>query len=247
MASIAVYSMKGGVGKSTLAVNLAWASATLSGRKTLLWDLDAQGASSFVIGSGKAPPAPARALFAKEIEPDTLIQPTAIPNLDLIAADPSLWKLDRFLFDLGRKNRLGKLIDTLGSRYERILLDCPPGLTEVSEQVLRAADLIVAPVIPSPLSQRALDAVVAFAGRQSGRHAPILPVYSMVDRRRALHRAALEARPDWPVLPMASAVEQMSTERAPLATFAPRSPAAEAFETLWRGIDKRIQQQHRSD
>lgn len=246
MASIAVYSMKGGVGKSTLAVNLAWAAATLSGRKTLLWDLDAQGAASFVIGSGKAPPAPARALFAREIEPEALIRPTATPNLDLIAADPSLWKLDRFLFDLGKKHRLGKLIEMLGTRYERILLDCPPGMSETSEQVLRAADLIVAPVIPSPLSHRALDAVVAFAGRQSGRHAPILPVFSMVDRRRALHRAALEARPDWPVLPMASAVEQMATERAPLAAFAPRSPAAEAFNALWRGIERRIEQQHRS-
>ena len=47
---IAVYNAKGGVGKTTLAVNLAWASATLSSRRTLLWDLDAQGAASYILG-----------------------------------------------------------------------------------------------------------------------------------------------------------------------------------------------------
>jgi cellulose biosynthesis protein BcsQ len=47
---IAVYNAKGGVGKTTLAVNLAWASAVLSRRRTLLWDLDAQGAASYILG-----------------------------------------------------------------------------------------------------------------------------------------------------------------------------------------------------
>jgi chromosome partitioning protein len=54
MATIAVYSSKGGVGKTTLAVNLAWASATLSSRRTLLWDLDAQGGASFILVPDRA-------------------------------------------------------------------------------------------------------------------------------------------------------------------------------------------------
>lgn len=239
MTTIAIYSSKGGVGKSTLAVNLAWAAASLSSRRTLIWDLDAQGASTFILGGGRASPRPATKVFAKDVEPDELIRPTGIERLDLLPADPSLRRLDRLFFDLGKKKRLARLIENLAGRYDRILLDCPPGLTETSEQVLGAADLILAPVIPSPLSQRALDEVVAFAGRQRGRHAPILPIFSMVDRRRALHREAVAAHPDWPVIPMASAIEQMASERAPVAVFAPKSPAADAFAKLWRGVEKK--------
>ena len=240
MATIAVYSLKGGVGKTTLAVNLAWASATLSARRTLLWDLDPQGGASFILGEGKAAKDAAQAVFAKDVDAEKLIQPTGIAKLDLLAADPSLRGLDRFFADLGKRKRLSKLLDDLSKRYDRIILDCPPGLTETSEQVIRAADIILAPVIPSPLSQRALEMVVTFVDRQPGRHAPILPIHAMVDRRRALHRAGLAAEPDWPVIPMASAVEQMAIARAPVGAFAPRSPAAEAIATLWRGIERRV-------
>lgn len=240
MKTVAVYSAKGGVGKSSLAVNLAWSAATLSSRRTLIWDLDAQGAATFILGEGKASKLPAQKIFAKDVDADAIIRPTIYERLDLLPADSSLRQLDRTFFELGKKKRLAKLLDAIGKRYDRIILDCPPGLTETSEQILAAADLILAPVIPSPLSQRALDDVVSFIGRQNGRHAPILPIYSMVDRRRALHREALEQRPDWPVIPMASAVEQMATERAPVGAFAPRSPASEAFAQLWRGVENRI-------
>jgi chromosome partitioning protein len=240
MAVVAVYSLKGGVGKTTLAVNLAWASATLSSRRTLLWDLDPQAGSSFILGDGKANRDAAHAVFSKDVPPEKLIQRTRFDRLDLLAADTSLRNLDRFFFDLGKKKRLARLLETLGRDYDRVILDCPPGLTETSEQVMRAATAIIVPVIPSPLSHRALDEVVAFLGRQNGRHAPILPVYSMVDRRRSLHRAGLDEKPDWPVIPMASAIEQMAAERAPVAAFAPKSPAADAFAALWRGIERRL-------
>lgn len=239
MTVIAVYSSKGGVGKSTLAVNLAWAAATLSARRTLLWDLDAQGASTYILGEGKATRMPVQKVFSKDVDPQELIRPTAVERLDLMPADQSLRRLDRLFFDLGKKRRLQRLLEAVSKRYDRVILDCPPGLTETSEQILQAADLILAPVIPSPLSQRALDEIVAYAGRQSGKHVPILPIFSMVDRRRALHREALEQRPDWPVIPMASACEQMASERAPVGVIAPKSPATEAFASLWRGVEKR--------
>jgi len=242
MATIAVYSLKGGVGKTTLAVNLAWSSAVQSARRTLLWDLDPQAGASWLVGDGKAARGQAQSVFARDVEPEKLIRPTAIPRLDLLAADTSLRGLDRFFYDLGKKKRLAKLLESLQKSYDRIILDCPPGLTETSEQVMRAADIILAPVIPSPLSRRALDEVVTFLGRQNGKHAPILPVYAMVDRRRTLHREALAENPDWPSIPYASAVEQMAIERAPLASFAPKSPAATAFGALWRGVEKRLAQ-----
>ena len=233
MATIAIYSLKGGVGKTTLAVNLAWCAATNSARRTLLWDLDPQAAATWLLGGTNCDQA--RAVFAKDVAAAKQARPTRYSKLDLIGADPSLRRLDQLFHDLDKKKRLARLLSDL-TGYDRVILDCPPGLTETADQVMRAADLIVIPVIPSPLSQRAYAEVVGHLG---GR-APLMPVHVMVDRRRALHADALAANPGWPVVPMASAIEGMAAKREPVGVSAPRSSAAKAFADLWRAIEHRI-------
>ena len=238
--TVAIYSLKGGVGKTTFAVNLAWCAAHISRRRTLLWDLDPQAASTWLIGDGKGPAGEAQAVFARSIDPRKLCRPSRLEGVDLLGADTSLRGLDRMFFDIGKKKRLTKLIEGLATDYDRIILDCPPGLTETAEQVLQAADVVVAPVIPSPLSQRALGEVARFLVQKGGRHPPILPVFSMVDRRRNLHAQALTEQSDWPAIPMASAIEQMTVRRQALGEFARTTPAAHAFAQLWTAIEKRL-------
>ncbi len=239
MTAIAIYSAKGGVGKTTLAVNLAWASAVRSSRRTLLWDLDAQAAASFILAT-KAAKASAREVIERALDPDAAIVPTAIPRLDLLTADASIRGLDALFASLDKKKRLRRLMADLARRYDRILLDCPPGLGDTSDQVIRAANLIVMPIIPSTLSRRAYEEVRAHLGHQHKGVTPILPVFSMADRRRSAHRAAIAADPDWPVIPMASAAEEMADRHAAIGAYAPRSPVAVAVTQLWTAIERRL-------
>ncbi len=242
MAVIAVYSAKGGVGKTTIATNLAWCSAQDPARRTLLWDLDPSDGAGFMFALDTPRKRQARSLFAGDIPAHTLIQPTSYAGLDLLPADISLRELDAMLLRMGQRNRLATLCTQIGRSYDRVILDCPPMLNELSAQVMRAATLVIVPLPPSPLSARAFEFVVEDIRRNTKRPPPILPVLSMIDRRRSLHLEALAANPVWPAIPMVSAVEQCAVHRRPVGDFAPRSPAAFAFMRLWDGIERKLAQ-----
>jgi cellulose biosynthesis protein BcsQ len=239
MATIAVYSSKGGVGKTTLAVNLAWASARLSSRRTLLWDLDAQGGASFILAPDRKKGDEARAVIERDLSPRKLIVPTAIEGVDLLPADTSLRTLDVLFSEIDSKKRLLKISEALDKDYDRIIIDCPPGLGITADQVIRGADLILLPVIPSTLSGRAADELTAHLGHKKDAP-PVLPVFNLVDRRRLAHKAALEAAPKQHALPMASLVEQMADRHAPVGAYAPRAPVSVAIAALWRDVEKRL-------
>lgn len=240
MAIVAVYSVKGGVGKTTLAANLAWCSATISCRETLLWDLDASGGAGFLLGVDPKKKQRAESVFAAGKDAAKLVRETPYPHLSILPADESLRSVDALLADLGKRKRLAKIGDGLGKAFERIVLDCPPVLNELSSQILRAADLVIVPIPPSPLSSRAFDMVVAEVKALAKPHPPILPVLSMLDLRRTLHREARERSPTWPAIPFASAAEQCAVRRQPVGVFAPRSAAARSFAHLWTAIERKL-------
>lgn len=240
MATIAIYSVKGGVGKTTFAVNLSWCAANISRRETLLWDLDASNGSGFLLGVDPKKKRTAESVFDQDRGPGKLIQKTDYNNLHLLPADESIRTLDRQFDQIGKKKRLAKLVEGLRKEYDRIIFDCPPVLNELSAQVMRAADIVIVPLPPSPLSARAFDLVVEEVRGSGKKHPPILPVMSMVDMRRTLHKEARAANPNWPVVPLASAIEQCAVERKPVGAFSPRSPAARAFAQLWTAIERKI-------
>jgi len=232
--------VKGGVGKTTLSANLAWCSAELSRHRTLLWDLDAAGGSGFLYGLESQGSRLAEEVFSRDSSPRTLICHTAWERIDVLPADESIRAADTQLARIGKRKRLAKVTKDLAADYARIVLDCPPVMNELSAQVVRAADLVIVPLPPSPLSARAFDLVVREISDNTKRHPPILPVLSMLDMRRSLHRDAREANPGWPAIPYASAVEQCAVQRQPVGAMAPRSPAAQAFAGLWNAIERKL-------
>jgi len=245
MKTIAIYNMKGGVGKTTSAVNLSFMAAT-AGQRVLLWDLDPQAASSFafrvrpqVEDFGRKWLERARGLRAS-------IRQTDYTNLDLLPADFAYRKFDRFLDDLGHPDRiLTDIFDAFHRDYDVLVLDCPAGFSLVIEGLFTAADLVLVPTIPTPLSVRTITKLLKWAERTNA-PARMAAFFGMVDRRKLLHRRACE----WATLhrdlflstqiPFASIVEQMSVRRAPLGVFAPREAATLAFAHLWLEVQERM-------
>ena len=250
----ATYNIKGGVGKTTTAVNLAYLSASESGLRTVLWDLDPQGAASFMFrvkprvkGGGKALIRGTRAL-------DAAIKGTDFDNLDLIPSDFTYRNMDLLLDSAGGRGagpggkparKLSKLLAPLAAEYDAVFLDCPPSISLVSENVLHAADVIVVPLIPTTLSVRTLDQLTEFVAGFNGRRPDVVAFFSMVDRRKKLHNEITEhlsserAEVTVTAIPYLSLVERMSVERAPVTVFAPRSAASRDYRALWAEIQRR--------
>ncbi len=239
MKALAVFSVKGGVGKSAIAVNMAHAAATTGGRRTLLWDLDAQGAATYLLElSAKA--RKARAAVSGEASFADLIQSSRYGNLDVLPADRSLRRLEGDLAQSDKQKVLKKHLKLLDASYDRIIIDCPPGLSELADRLFRAVDLIVVPLLPSPLSERALEQLQTELRKEHGNEPPVLPVWSMVDRRRKLHRETLASHPDRLVIPYAAAIEAMAVKRAPIGATAAASEASRAFAALWSAVEMQL-------
>ncbi|MXO59024.1 AAA family ATPase [Altererythrobacter salegens] len=246
MTVIAVYSVKGGVGKTTLAVDFAWRCASVSGHRTQIWDLDPQGGSGYLLD--KEPPSRARAIsvFGNDGKPRKLITASRYPNLDMLPGDISLCEMPVQLVRIVARKRISKICRSLSSDYDRIIRDCPPMMNEVSNQIIRAADVIVLPLPPSPLSARAMAQVRAELARHD-RHPPVLPVLSMYDTRRRLHREAREGfAQGWPVIPASTWGEQAAARRAPVPTFANWSDTSKGMERLWTAVERKLEEMGQS-
>ena len=246
MKIVACYNIKGGVGKTAAAVNLAWLAAR-DGMVTLIWDLDPQGAATFYFRTTPKIKGGGRALIGGERGLHELVQSTEYPLLDILPADFSYRHMDIRLEETRKPTRrLRKLLKPLAETYDIVFLDCPPSISLVSEAVFEAADIVLVPVIPTTLSLRTLDQLQDFRTRRGLDGLRLLPFFSMVDRRKSLHRDILEKYPaECPGLftthiPYASEVEQMGLHCAPVVQFAAYSRAGLAFEALWHELRRQL-------
>lgn len=242
---IAVWSIKGGVGKTTTAAALA-ALAARDGQRTLLWDLDPQGAVSHWFRVAPRHRRAPRQLVKKGTPLAELALGSDLPNLDIVPSDLSHRALEA---ELARRThptgRLARKLAPLAQVYDWAFLDCAPSVTLVSEAVLAAADAVLAPVVPSSLSLRTLEQMRRLRAEAAAEEVPLLPFLAMVDRRRRLHRHNADALAGTgefltTVIPMASAVERAAESFTPVTLAAPTSPAATAYMSLWVELQQRL-------
>jgi cellulose biosynthesis protein BcsQ len=238
----AVTNIKGGVGKTTTAVNLAYLCAA-AGVRTLLWDLDSQGGATYLLRGEPQEGASAKRLVAGKRELPELARPTAYAGLDLLPAD---FSYRNFAVRLAERRhpaeRLLKMSRALRASYGALFLDCPAGISLLSESVLRAADVVIVPLVPAPLSLRMLRELCQFVASEGWTDLQLLPFFSMVDRRRGLHQELMAAaRAEFPQIlateiPYRSEIERMSVRRAPLPAGAATNEAARLYQQLWHEV-----------
>ncbi len=241
MAVIAVYNIKGGVGKTATSVNLAYLSAD-AGNKTLLCDMDPQGSASYYFRI-KAP---------KKFNADKLlkggkgiaknIRGTDYPNLDLLPADFTYRNLDLALDDFKKSTqRINKIISPLVGEYDTIFLDCPPNITLLSENIFNAADILLIPFIPTTLSLLSFQQLLTFFKKTGIDKKKLYVFFSMVEKRKRMHldmmaRFRGRKRVLKQVIPFLADVEKMGIHRKPVPEIAPNSPASRSYRLLWHEV-----------
>lgn len=249
MTVVASFSIKGGVGKTTTAVNLAHISAT-KGIRTLLWDLDPQGAASFYL---KARP---NADFEKSLASDIkeltrYVLPSSVENLDIIPIRFSNQRLNDVLISgVYSNSRLKAMLFPILKNYELIVLDCPPGLSVLASNALNAADITLVPTIPTPLSVRTLRQLRKYLCNEQ-LETKLLAFFSMQDSRRSMHRSIVEYHQQLQaddilntVIPYSAVIERMVIKRKPLTEYAASSPAANSYASLFEELSLFLKLEH---
>ena len=246
MTTLAVYNNKGGVGKTAAAVNLAYLAAQ-SGYVTLLVDLDPQGSATYYFRVKPKLKRQARGFVGSRKQLNNSVKATDYENLDLLPADFSHRNLGiTFSQQKHRKQRLDAALKQFQEEYDLIILDCPPTINIVAENIFYASDRLLVPLIPTTLSVRAHEQLLAFLdieGKNSGR---VSAFFSMVDGRKKLHRQTMTLLQTQfhgimqSYIPYLSQIEQMGQYREPVPAYAPRSRAASCYRALWNEIQQEV-------
>ena len=145
---ISIANQKGGVGKTTTAINLS-ASLAAAEKKILLIDGDSQGNTTSGMGTDRSSIKEGNLYHAMigQVPLEKVIQPTALPNLDIIPSNQDLIGIEVEYIDIeDREKRLRRLLKSLDRQYDFIIIDCPPSLGFMTVNALVAADSLIVPL-----------------------------------------------------------------------------------------------------
>jgi cellulose biosynthesis protein BcsQ len=245
MTTIALYNLKGGVGKTASCVNLA-SLAAKDGYRTLLWDIDPQGSASFYFQGKLRLKGGIKKILSAESALAEGVQPSGYDHLDIISADTSAKSMDILIGELMQsKKKLKSLLGSLQKDYDFVFIDCPPGLSALSENIFNAADIVLMPVIPTTLSIRTYLMVKDYFKEKGLDLSRMMCFFTMVDLRKNMHHETMEElykdkRFFENYIPYLSDVEKMGAYQAPLEEFARSSYAARCYRDLWEEIKEGI-------
>lgn len=245
METIALYNLKGGVGKTAGCVNLAYHAAA-DEKKVLVWDLDPQGSATYYFQVTPKLKGGFKKMLSGEATLEDNIRATEYIYIDLIPAEFGNRNLDALLeAQKQSKKKLTQLIGQLESQYDYLFLDCPPGLGSLSEAIIAAADVVLLPTIPTTLSIRTFEIVQGYFNDHQLLPEKLRSFFSMVDGRKTLHNEVLAQYSKnkhflKSYIPYLSTIEKMGTQLSPVGEFAPGSYAAICYHQLWKELQKNI-------
>jgi chromosome partitioning protein len=245
MKLLAIYNLKGGVGKTATTVNLAYLAAA-EGYKTLLIDMDPQAASSFYFGvEGEV--GDVKKMMKGNFDIADNIFDSGYDNLDILPSDSDYRKIELFLNDMKDASRwLSNFVKPVKMDYDLVILDCPPNITLLTENIFRNSDYILVPVVPTVLSVRTYEQILEYFSSHRLNKDKLIPFFSMFEKRKNMHNEisrdfARKFRETISVLiPYSSEVEKMGIYRAPLTFKRPSEEASKAFGKLWKGLKKKM-------
>jgi cellulose biosynthesis protein BcsQ len=199
MKIIALYNVKGGVGKTTTTVNLACLLAK-QGLSVLLWDLDPQGGSSYFFKQENSNDNTHERLFDRYITIYEVIKHTDTYQIDIISNDSRF--SDQFMNKASRitalnfvnKNLISVTLDEVSDDYDVCIIDCSPGRFQLHQNIFHAADLLLIPNIPAPLSVYCNNMLVKELQGILPAKTKILSFYNMVQAHKTLHKFYLSTR-----------------------------------------------------
>ncbi|WP_028669237.1 ParA family protein [Saccharospirillum impatiens] len=250
MKVVAIHSQKGGVGKTSITLNLAH-EAMSYGFETLVIDMDAQGSATFLLGQGSAPRLRAKDWLKSDIDWNSFIETTPYNGVYILPARKGLRKLDRLMSDAVSAKHLKQLLKSLKKQFDLVLIDCPAGINTVTEQAYRAADLVLVPLTPTPLCLQSYADLEDYATREINVEAGnIAPFFNRVNQRLALHReclgsfAAGQALPPLGWVRSTTLMERMALNKQAVTDSHPEHPVSKDIDELWKAVVRRLDLHH---